>query len=253
MRILYSNLILLLFFLSHNVVFAQLTVTQGAGLNMTPLQLVQSRLVGQGITVSNATFNGSAATITSNQIGSFDAVGGAFTQLGLSGGLILSSGTAVGAIGPNNSTGFTGSIPAGAGDPDLTIISNATTNDAAVLEFDFIPVSDTLRFRYVFGSEEFMEYCNQFNDSFGFFLSGPGINGTFSNNSIDIAIMPGTINQYVTINHLCASPADMWQIPPVGFIYNMMDCRMFSLPGILYNPARYTTSNLRSLMLLIGY
>ncbi len=223
MRFLRSSILLSLFILSSSVVFAQLTVTQGAGLNMTPLQLVQSRLVGLGVTVSNATFNGSATTITSNQIGSFDAIGGAYDQLKLSGGLIMSSGTAIGAIGPNNNAGFTGSIPQGPGDPDLTIISAVATHDAAVLEFDFVPVSDTLRFRYVFGSEEFMEFCNQFNDSFGFFLSGPGISGTFSNNSIDIAIMPGTINQKVTINNLCAtSVQNLWQ-NPTGGLYLQYD------------------------------
>jgi uncharacterized protein (TIGR02145 family) len=203
-----------MFFFNNGVVLAQLTVTQGSGLKMTPLQLVQTMLVGQGVTISNVTFNGSSDTITSDQIGSFQAVGGAYTQLGLSGGIIISSGTAVGAIGPNNSTDFTGSIPPGQGDPDLSIISNATTYDAAVIEFDFVPVSDTLKFNYVFGSDEFMEYCNHYNDSFGFFLSGPGITGTFSNNSIDLALMPGS-NNYVTINNLCnSSPSEIWQNPP---------------------------------------
>jgi len=140
MRKLYPNLLLSLFLLSNTVVFAQLTVTQGAGLNMTPLQLIQQRLVGTGVTVANATFNGSAASITSNQIGSFNAVGGAYTQLGLAGGLILSSGTAVGAIGPNTGN-FTGPVvPEGPGDADLKIISGApSTHDAAVLELTLHP------------------------------------------------------------------------------------------------------------------
>jgi uncharacterized protein (TIGR02145 family) len=224
MKIRYFLLLLLLCVIHNSLVFAQLTVTQGAALGMTPLQLIQNRLVGLGITVSNATFNGSAANITSNQIGSFDAVNGAYTQLGLSGGIIQSSGTAVGAIGPNNTGGFTGSIPAGPGDPDLTIIAGVATHDAAVIEFDFVPVADTLKFRYVFGSEEFMEYCpgplNNFNDAFGFFLSGPGLAGPFSNNSIDIAIMPATINQYVTIGNLCAtSMLNLWQNPSGGLYF----------------------------------
>jgi uncharacterized protein (TIGR02145 family) len=217
MRKLYTGFLCSFFVFSSSALFAQLTVTQGAALNMTPMQLVQSRLVGTGVTVSNVTFNGSSTTITSNQIGSFDAVGGAYTQLGLSGGIIMSSGTATGAIGPNNSGGFTGPvIPEGPGDPDLYIISDTVTHDAAVLEFDFVPVSDTLKFRYVFGSEEFMEYCYSYNDSFGFFLSGPGINGPFSNNSIDIALMPGSINTYVTIRNLCTNQIDMWQNPSGG-------------------------------------
>jgi uncharacterized protein (TIGR02145 family) len=221
MRKLNISLFLLLFFLFSSKLFAQLTVTQGAGLGMTPLQLVQSMLVGQGVTISNVTFNGSSGNITSNQIGSFQCVGGAYTQLGLAGGIIISSGTAVGAIGPNLTGSFTGSIPPGPGDPDLSIISNAVTYDAAVINFDFIPVSDTLRFNYVFGSEEFMEYCNQYNDSFGFFLSGPGITGPFSNNSIDIALMPGSTN-YVTIDNLCNQSIDLWQ-NPIGGIYFQYD------------------------------
>ncbi|HNW91232.1 MAG TPA: choice-of-anchor L domain-containing protein [Bacteroidales bacterium] len=79
---------------------AQLTVTQGAALSMTPVQLVQQILVGTGITVSNATLNGSAATITANYVGSFTTAGTATTQLGFTGGIILASGNATNAIGP---------------------------------------------------------------------------------------------------------------------------------------------------------
>jgi hypothetical protein len=44
----------------------------------------------------------------------------------------------------------------------------------AILEFDFVPLADTLKFRYAFGSEEYMEFANSsFNDVFGFFISGP--------------------------------------------------------------------------------
>jgi gliding motility-associated-like protein len=85
-------------------------------------------------------------------------------------------------------------------DHDLTILAGATTNNASVLEFDFIPNGETLSFRYVFGSEEYHQYvCSSFNDAFGFFLSGPGIDGPFSNNAINIALIPGT-DDPVTIN-----------------------------------------------------
>ncbi|HSN50226.1 MAG TPA: choice-of-anchor L domain-containing protein, partial [Bacteroidales bacterium] len=186
-----------------------MTVVQGTALNMTPQELVQNYLVGPGVTISNVTFNGSSSTITSNQIGSFATHGLAQIQLGLSGGLLMTSGKASIAIGPNSSTSA-GFNAGGTGDPDLNAISGSTTFDKCILEFDFVPQNDTVRFRYVFGSEEFFEYCSGYNDAFGFFLSGPGINGTFSNNAINIALMPGSQTNYVTISNVCNTSNSRW-------------------------------------------
>ena len=214
MRILYSNLLLLLFLLSHNVVFAQLTVTPCSALGQTPQQFIQSQLVGQGVTISNATFNGSSAIITSNQIGSFTATNTAYSELELSAGILLTSGSATNAIGPNNQCDKTTQLFI-LGDPDLTIIAGAQTYDGCILEFDFVPVSDTLKFRYEFGSEEFYTYYTLFNDAFGFFLSGPGITGPFSNNSVDIALMPLSTN-YVTIDNICNDVFSNWCNSPIS-------------------------------------
>ena len=87
------------------MIFGPLTVTPCSAIGETPLQFIQSQLVGQGVTISNATFNGSSAVITSNQIGSFTATGVAFNELGLSAGVILTSGLAINAIGPNITCG----------------------------------------------------------------------------------------------------------------------------------------------------
>ena len=61
------------------------------------------------------------------------------------------------------------------------IIQGTQTYNAATLEFDFIPYADTVRFKYVFGSEEYPEFAppnnSTYNDVFGFFISGPGITG----------------------------------------------------------------------------
>ena len=202
-------LIILFGFMFSEDIHAQLTVVEGPAMNLTPQQLVQNYLVGAGITVSNVSYNGTTSTITSTQVGRFNTAGTATTQLGLAGGILMTSGQASVAIGPNNQTGA-GVIVGSAGDPDLNVLSGNTTYDKAVIEFDFIPQFDTVRFRYVFGSEEFFEYCNQFNDAFGFFLSGPGIHGTFSDSSVNIARMPGAINNYVTINNICANTASRW-------------------------------------------
>ncbi len=168
-------------------VSAQLTVNN----TLFPTQLVQNVLLGGGVTATNITFNGGPGNVMSEQLGSFD---GTTSLVGLDGGVIMATGDIQLAPGPNDAGGATeGGGNFGVGDPDLELLSGVTTNDVAVLEFDFVPTGDSLKFRYVFSSEEYDEYvCGTVNDAFGFFLSGPGFNGPFSNNSINIALIPGT-------------------------------------------------------------
>ncbi|MEZ5196474.1 MAG: choice-of-anchor L domain-containing protein [Bacteroidales bacterium] len=83
----------------------------------------------------------------------------------------------------------------------LTGITSGTTYDACVLEFDFVPESDTLRFRYKFGSDEYNEYVGSiFNDVFGFFVTGPNPDGGMYTNQ-NVAVLPNT-NISVTINNV---------------------------------------------------
>ncbi len=87
-------------------------------------------------------------------------------------------------------------------EPDLSIASNGgDVHDACVIEFDFKPTADTVRFSYVFASEEYHDFVFSYNDVFGFFLSGDGLSGPYSNNGVNIAIIPGT-NLPVTINNV---------------------------------------------------
>lgn len=162
--------------------FAQLTVTTG----IPPATLVQNVLLGSGVTVSNVTFVGDP-----NQIGYFN---GSASNIGINEGIILSSGNVLDAPGPNNSVNTSTDFNR-PGDPDLTFYSGQTTYDAAVLEFDFVPTGDTLRFRYVFASEEYCEFsCDVYNDVFAFLISGPGIVGTKNLALIPSTAIPVTIN-----------------------------------------------------------
>jgi len=178
--ILVFKLMSVLFVFLTNELFAQLVINT----TMTPTQLVQNILVGSGVTVSNVTYNGAPASY-----GSFTGGGG--TNLGLESGIIMSTGDVSEAPG---AVGFFASTSNGTGsDPQLAaLIPGYDVYDATVLEFDFIPESDTLKFRYVFGSEEYPEYvCSQFNDVFGFFVTGPNPSGgNYSNKNI--ALIPGT-------------------------------------------------------------
>ncbi|MEI6899058.1 MAG: choice-of-anchor L domain-containing protein [Bacteroidota bacterium] len=235
-------LILCLLILGRNA-FSQLSVTEGVTMNMTPLQLVQNHLVGQGITVTNVTLNGSSGLITSNQIGYFTATTNAAQQLGINAGVLITNGEAKLAIGPNNK-GNAGAQTGTGSDPDLHLLmgSSSITLDKCVLEFDFIPQCDTISFRYVFGSEEFYEFCGageDINDAFGFFLNGPGISGIFSNNATNLALMPGTSN-YVLISNICNAPSSNWDNS--GGLYFQYDgiTHVFSAwhivqPGLTYH------------------
>lgn len=162
--------------------------------NQSPAGLVQNVLLGPGVTVSNIQFTGSQQAI-----GFFD---GSQTNVGINSGIVITTGTVLnngsGPHGPNNSTnsGFDNSA-AGYFRLNNLLGGGAQTHDAAVLEFDFIPYSDTVRFKYVFGSEEYMEYVGtQFNDIFAFFISGPGIPGGIQN----IARLPN--GDAVAINNI---------------------------------------------------
>ncbi len=165
---------------------------------LTPVQLVEEVLLGAGVQVSNITFNGLPGTTLTQQASSFNGLN---CNVGIEQGVMLATGSVLNAEGPNDSG--SSSLTAGEtsiSDPDLLLLSgNASINDAAVLEFDFIPIGDSILFDFVFASDEYLEFVNSINDAFGFFLSGPNITGPYSNNSMNIALIPGTTDP-VTIN-----------------------------------------------------
>jgi hypothetical protein len=172
---------------------------------VTASQLAQS-LAGGGVSISDVTFTGA------------NRAAGAFTtgasSIGFDTGIVLSSGNvqtydtedgcSVGVEGPNGCYEDTDANPAGGpdgndnsttldtpGDTDLDALlpQGSTTEDATVLEFNFIPLQPTVTFTYVFGSEEYSDYSNTgFNDVFAFF-----VNGT------NCALVPGT-SEPVSVN-----------------------------------------------------
>lgn len=173
----------------------------------TPQQLVNSVLLGSGVTASNITINGATgmANTPFGNIGYFTNTNGTFP---MTSGLILTTGDAMGAVGPNSSGNSTnpGTSQSVSLDPDLNAIANGSITNGVLLEFDFIPAGDTLIFNYLFGSDEYIEFApSSFNDAFGIFLWGPGISGPFTfpgypNGGSNIAIIPGGIP--VTINNI---------------------------------------------------
>lgn len=183
----YSTLLL---FVSYSTSLAQVTVVD----NQSAIALANS-LVGDGITLLNPTL-----TCPGMSNGLFKVTGA--SNLGIDSGLVLTSGqaasnaTVMGVNGPNG--GGAGPSAANGGgniEADLQSLVTQSIQDVCKLEFDFVPTGDTVSFKYVFGSSEYLGYsCSIYNDVFGFFISGPGIPP-----STNIAVIPGS-NVPITVN-----------------------------------------------------
>lgn len=166
-----------------------LTAPLTAQLTVTPVnngQTLANNITANGVIVSNVTFN-----CPTDAAGTFN---GTNSNIGLGSGVLLTTGQANLAVGPNSS-GSTGNNNLGNGDPVLDSLSGVMTFDACILEFDLVPYCDTVQIRYVFGSDEYDEYvCASVNDVFAFLISGPGYPAP-----TNIAVVPGT-NIPVAIN-----------------------------------------------------
>ena len=168
---------------------------------------VQNVLVGSGITVTNVTYNGGSAAVQHQSVGEFTDPA---LSVEIGNGVILATGNANLAQQNNNdgaqSLGGGNYFPQST-DPDLLgISSHDSIYDFCIVEFDFVPMGDTISFNYVFASEEYNEFvCSDYNDVFGFFLSGPNPAGG-NYNAYNLARVPDPVtpgnftNTMVAIN-----------------------------------------------------
>ena len=169
-----------------------------------PLSQIIQSLAGSGITISNIQTN--VPAYASTMYGSFSC--GSAAKLGIETGLVLTTGSVDSAKGPNDENGMTGEhqlLPGFPNDgyPLLDAIAGGDGHDAIWVSFDIVSNSDSIKFDYVFASEEYKEFVNsQFNDVFGFFISGPGITGTKNLAVLPNSTDPVTIN---SINHITNS------------------------------------------------
>jgi len=167
---------------------AQVQVTNSAPFN-NPDHLVQNVLLGPGVPFVPSF----PVPPPSVQIGKF--TNGNSFGFGIDSGIVMVSGNAIDAMpGQPFSTGF-GPTP----DADLVSMltainsSSTTVNDGVFIEFDFVATGDSLSFNYIFASYEYSGYtCSPFNDPFGFFLSGAGINGNPGVTTVNLAVVPNT-------------------------------------------------------------
>ena len=148
-------------------------------------------------TISNITwstgtnFGSTPATSFPNGIGYFQNTNPNFP---LTSGVILSTGNALDAPGPNTTLQSNGNWPGdtqllnyiqglGIDYPGLT-----TYNDATILEFDFTPLTTTMSFDFLFASEEYGTFQCTYSDAFAFFLT----NVTAGTLPTNLALIPST-------------------------------------------------------------
>lgn len=170
-------------------VHAQLVVSPQANI----LELAAA-ITGPGVTILNPEMH-----CHPEAFGEFSYTG---SVLGVNEGVLLTTGRINNALGPNSveNRTFEQFFP---GNALLNTVTGRTTFDACRFEFDIIPGGDTLIFNFAFASEEYNEWVgSQYNDVFGFFISGPGIVGDPGiAPQKNIALIPNT-DQAVTINNV---------------------------------------------------
>jgi hypothetical protein len=221
--------------LRNPITFLALGQTNGdltVSTNATPLQLAQE-LVGPNVTLQNVTYTGSLLAR-----GIFS--GGNGCGLPIENGVILSTGNITNAPGPNNDDGSFALVNDSSamntpGDDDLdSLTGGGPTQDAAVLEFDMTSPSNSLTLEYVFASEEYPEYIDQFNDPVAIFIDGTNIalvpftttpvtintvNGGFDDGSGNV-IPPANPQYYVDNADPFNSPPDV--LPAFNIQYDGM-------------------------------
>jgi len=174
------------------------TPTQATIVNENPDDAaILTALNGGGLTLSN----GELVRGTRNtQIAIFD--GGTQAGFGMNQGVLFSTGYAAGNLAARNPypmTSYPNSQPLYS-DPDLIGISPYAMYDVVVYTFTvkLDNFTTALRIAFQFGSEEYPDFVGTpFNDAFGFFVTGPNINGSFNMAKIPTNQKPISIN---TIN-----------------------------------------------------
>jgi len=136
----------------------------------------------------NVTYSTGSNFGTTNGIGYFEANGSSWP---FESGLIMTSGDVMNAVGPE-----TGVLGDGTydwpGDADLEAfipgLNDGDTNNASIIEFDFVPVTDYMSFDFIFAAEEYGTFQCTFTDAFAFLLTDT--QGVTTN----LAIVPGTVD-----------------------------------------------------------
>lgn len=174
-------------------------------LNTTSAMALAQELAGPGVEVTGASYVGDPLSA-----GLF-AGPGVGEAIGVSDGVVLSSGYIDDVKGPNDSES-SGEYTTGTSDADLEALTADGTNNTAALTFTFIPSNPDLEINYVFASDEYDEFVDKgYNDVFGFFVNGTNC-ATVASTSGPQPVSVDTINykrnQQIYIDNLYGDQPD---------------------------------------------
>src|SRR5690606_6728220 len=113
-------------------------------------------------------------------------------------GIIMTTGDALRASGPNVNA-MSDCTFGWLGDADLDAAVGVQSNNATIIEFDFVPLSDEISFDFLMASEEYNgsqggSFECTFSDAFAFLLTDQ--NG----NTTNLAVLPGTTTPILVTN-----------------------------------------------------
>ncbi|MFN3753604.1 choice-of-anchor L domain-containing protein [Flavobacterium sp.] len=154
-------------------------------------QLVNNVLINSPcVSATNITWSTGSNFGSSNGIGFFQNTNPNFP---MQSGVVLSTGNALNAPGPNTSILNDGSV-AWPGDASLEATLAAAgipmvSSNATVLEFDFTPISPNFSFDFIFASEEYGNFQCQYSDAFAFLLTNMNTGIT-----TNLAVVPNSNN-----------------------------------------------------------
>ncbi|TXE18012.1 PKD domain-containing protein, partial [Psychroserpens burtonensis] len=176
------------FIVGENVVVDQTTYTVE--------ELVEDILINSECAqISNITFSTGTNFGEDNGIGYFINDGSLFP---FTDGILLTSGDASKVRGPNDNAMSDGSLN-WPGDAELDTAVGINSNNASIIEFDFVPLADNISFDFLMASEEYNGSTGgtfecTFSDAFAFLLTDAAGNIT------NLAVLPGTTTPILVTN-----------------------------------------------------
>ncbi|ESU29831.1 hypothetical protein FLJC2902T_03090 [Flavobacterium limnosediminis JC2902] len=159
----------------------------------TPTDLVNLLLGNSCVTVSNISSSSAQSVAYFNQNGS---------SFPISEGIIIRNGIATNTQGSYTGLNMSTNAVGGGNDAFLQNLSNVSSGqntalvDLAFLQFDFVPVSSSFSFNFLFASNEYGQFQCLSNDIFAFELTDLTTNIT-----TNLAVVPGTSNP-VTVKNI---------------------------------------------------